>query len=93
MSPQLATNGPRKPGRLRFAGISRKAVDGARSRPDPLHQRKTVYSFVSRYLIPHYKIKAKVRFRARDLATWLRHHAVPVRIRPAVASKRAMLHT
>ena len=29
---------------------------------------KTVYSYVSRNLIPHYKIEANVRFRARDLA-------------------------
>jgi predicted DNA-binding transcriptional regulator AlpA len=28
---------------------------------------KTVYSYVSRNLIPHYKIEANVRFRARDL--------------------------
>jgi excisionase family DNA binding protein len=54
---------------------------------------KTVYSYVSRNLIPHYKIEANVRFRARDLANWLRHHAAPIQIRPAVASKRAALRT
>jgi len=36
---------------------------------------KTVYSYVSRNLIPHYKIEANVRFRARDLASWLKRHA------------------
>ena len=36
---------------------------------------KTIYSYVARNLIPHYKIAASVRFRARDIAEWLRQHA------------------
>jgi excisionase family DNA binding protein len=52
---------------------------------------KTVYSYVSRNLIPHYKIEANVRFRARDLAYWLRRHASLVQSQPVVASKRAAL--
>ena len=36
---------------------------------------KTVYSYVTRNLIPHYKIASSVRFRARDIAEWLRSHA------------------
>ena len=36
---------------------------------------KTIYSYVARNLIPHYKIAASVRFRARDIAEWLRSHA------------------
>jgi excisionase family DNA binding protein len=54
---------------------------------------KTVYSYVSRNLIPHYKIEANVRFRARDLANWLRRHASLVHRQPVVASKRGALHT
>ena len=54
---------------------------------------KTVYSYVSRNLIPHYKIEANVRFRARDLANWLRRHASLVHRQPVVASKRAALRT
>jgi excisionase family DNA binding protein len=36
---------------------------------------KTVYGYVSRGLIPHYRIAASVRFRPRDIAEWLRSHA------------------
>lgn len=36
---------------------------------------KTIYSYVARSIIPHYKIAASVRFRARDIAEWLRSHA------------------
>lgn len=32
---------------------------------------KTVYSYVSRNMIPHYKIEANVRFRALEFADWL----------------------
>ena len=52
---------------------------------------KTVYSYVSRNLIPHYKIEANVRFRARDIAIWLRHHASLVQ--PAIPSRRAPVRT
>jgi len=33
---------------------------------------KTVYGYVERNAIPHLKIHANVRFRARDVAEWLR---------------------
>jgi excisionase family DNA binding protein len=36
---------------------------------------KTIYSYVSRNMIPYYKIEANVRFRACDIAEWLRRHA------------------
>jgi len=36
---------------------------------------KTIYGYVARYLIPNYRIAASVRFRARDIADWLRSHA------------------
>ena len=36
---------------------------------------KTIYNYVARNIIPHYKIAASVRFRARDIAEWLRSHA------------------
>jgi excisionase family DNA binding protein len=36
---------------------------------------KTIYSYVARNIIPHYKIAASVRFRARDIVEWLRSHA------------------
>lgn len=36
---------------------------------------KTLYNYVSRNLIPHYKIEANVRFRGRDIAEWLRRRA------------------
>ena len=36
---------------------------------------KTVYAYVERNSIPHYKIEASVRFRPKDVADWLRRHA------------------
>jgi excisionase family DNA binding protein len=36
---------------------------------------KTIYGYVARNLIPHYRIAASVRFRARDIVEWLRTHA------------------
>jgi excisionase family DNA binding protein len=36
---------------------------------------KTVYAYVERNSIPHYKIEASVRFRPKDVAEWLRRHA------------------
>jgi len=36
---------------------------------------KTLYSYVSRNMIPHYRIEANVRFRGKDVAEWLRHRA------------------
>ena len=33
---------------------------------------KTLYAYVERNMIPHYKIASNVRFRARDVAEWLR---------------------
>ena len=52
---------------------------------------KTVYSYVSRNLIPHYKIEANVRFRARDIATWLKRHGSLVQTTATVASRKAAL--
>jgi excisionase family DNA binding protein len=37
---------------------------------------KTIYGYVARNMIPHYKIEASVRFRPKDLADWIRRHAV-----------------
>ncbi len=50
---------------------------------------KTVYSYVSRNLIPHYKVEANARFRAKDVATWLKRHG-PLAQTPAV--RKAALH-
>jgi len=36
---------------------------------------KTIYSYVERDMIPYYKIEANIRFRARDVAKWLRDRA------------------
>ena len=36
---------------------------------------KTLYSYVSRNMIPHYKIEANVRFCGKDVAEWLRRRA------------------
>jgi excisionase family DNA binding protein len=36
---------------------------------------KTVYGYVGRNMIPHYKIEASVRFRGSDILEWLRGHA------------------
>jgi excisionase family DNA binding protein len=36
---------------------------------------KTLYSYVSRNMSPHYKIEANVRFRGKDVAEWLRRRA------------------
>lgn len=52
---------------------------------------KTVYSYVSRNLIPHYKIEANVRFRARDIAGWLKRHGPLVQTRAAAGSTKAAL--
>lgn len=38
---------------------------------------KTIYSYVERNMIPYYRIEANVRFRASDIAKWLRDHAGP----------------
>jgi excisionase family DNA binding protein len=38
---------------------------------------KTIYSYVERNMIPYYRIEANVRFRASDIARWLRGHAGP----------------
>ena len=58
---------------------------------------KTIYSYVERNMIPYYKIEANIRFRARDIANWLRDHGcsrlgVPEQARPATTrSRRACL--
>ena len=36
---------------------------------------KTLYSYVSRNMIPHFKIEANVRFRGKEVADWLKRHA------------------
>ena len=36
---------------------------------------KTLYSYVARGMIPHFKIESNVRFRAREVAEWLRQHS------------------
>jgi excisionase family DNA binding protein len=36
---------------------------------------KTLYNYVSRNLIPYYKIESNVRFRGKDIAEWLRQRA------------------
>jgi excisionase family DNA binding protein len=53
---------------------------------------KTAYSYVSRNLIPHYKIEANVRFRPRDVANWLKRHGPIGPIAPASGLRKAPLH-
>lgn len=53
---------------------------------------KTVYSYVSRNLIPHYKIEANVRFRPRDVANWLKRHGPIGQITPPPGLRKAPLH-
>lgn len=36
---------------------------------------KTLYSYVARGMIPYFKIESNVRFRAREVAEWLRQHS------------------
>ena len=36
---------------------------------------KTLYTYVSRGMIPYFKIESNVRFRAREVAEWLRQHS------------------
>ena len=53
---------------------------------------KTIYSCVERNMIPYYKIEANIRFRARDVAKWLRdragsHFDVPEEARATAASR------
>ena len=35
---------------------------------------KTLYNYVTRGMIPYFKIESNVRFRAREVAEWLRQH-------------------
>ena len=42
---------------------------------------KTLYNYVTRGMIPYFKIESNVRFRAREVAEWLRQHSG----RPAVS--------
>jgi len=37
---------------------------------------KTIYAYVRRRRIPHYKIEANVRFRGPEIVEWLRRRAV-----------------
>ena len=51
---------------------------------------KTIYSYVERNMIPYFKIEANIRFRASDIANWLRSHAcsrleVRESVRPATS--------
>ena len=36
---------------------------------------KTLYNYVTRGMIPYFKIESNVRFRAREVAEWLRQHS------------------
>ncbi len=36
---------------------------------------KPIYSYVERNMIPYYRIEANIRFRASDVAEWLRDHS------------------
>ncbi len=36
---------------------------------------KTLYNYVTRGMIPYFKIESNVRFRAREVADWLRQHS------------------
>ena len=36
---------------------------------------KTLYSYVTRGMIPYFKIESNVRFRAREVSEWLRQHS------------------
>lgn len=52
---------------------------------------KTIYSYVERNMIPYYRIEANIRFRARDVAKWLRDRAssrfdVPQVVKAAAAN-------
>jgi excisionase family DNA binding protein len=52
---------------------------------------KTLYSYVTRGMIPYFKIESNVRFRARDVAEWLRQHSgrpVALRTEPDCAAAR-----
>ena len=46
--------------------------------------RKTVYTYVQRGLIPYIKIQSNVRFRRSEIADWLETHSY----RPRIARKR-----
>jgi len=37
---------------------------------------KTLYSYVERNLIPHFRIETNVRFRGREVADWLRRRGM-----------------
>jgi len=36
---------------------------------------KTLYNYVTRGMIPYFKFESNVRFRAREVADWLRQHS------------------
>jgi excisionase family DNA binding protein len=51
---------------------------------------KTLYSYVTRGMIPYFKIESNVRFRAREVAEWLRQHSGrPMALRTEPASRAA----
>ena len=41
---------------------------------------KTLYNYVTRGMIPYFKIESNVRFRAREVAEWLRQHSGRLRV-------------
>jgi excisionase family DNA binding protein len=41
---------------------------------------KTLYNYVTRGMIPYFKIESNVRFRAREVAEWLRQHSGQPRV-------------
>jgi excisionase family DNA binding protein len=48
---------------------------------------KTLYSYVTRGMIPYFKIESNVRFRAREVSDWLRQHSgQPVALRTGTVS-------
>ena len=48
---------------------------------------KTLYSYVTRGMIPYFKIESNVRFRAREVSDWLRQHSGrPVALRTGTVS-------
>jgi excisionase family DNA binding protein len=52
---------------------------------------KTLYSYVARGMIPYFKIESNVRFRAREVAEWLRQHSgrpVALSTKPASGTAR-----
>lgn len=49
---------------------------------------KTIYSYVQRGLIPHFRMQSNVRFRKREILEWIEEHSYRPRPRGGNSARR-----